>query len=140
MTDLFKEVVPSILQTKKHTIFEENEKEYVPYVVNRALSFHKDCVLFANEMNRLPNTDKLLQYHFLINTIRGYKRPFQKWIKQESIEDLEYVKEFYNFSTEKAREALSILTKDQIDEIKKHLNKGGLSNDKTRRTSRSNTS
>ena len=123
MSDLFKEVIPSILQTKQTTITSENEKEYVPYVVNKALSFHKDCVLYANEMNRLPNTDRLLQYQYLLNTIRGYKRPFQKWYKKESIDDLELIKEYYQYSTEKAKDALLVLSPDQIGEIRKRTNK-----------------
>jgi hypothetical protein len=126
MTDIFKEIVPAILQTKKDVITAENESDHVPFIVNRALSYHKDCVLFVNEMNKLPNTDKLLQFHYLINTIRGYKRPFQKWIKHESISDLDIVKEYFNFSNEKAREALSVLTKDQLNEIRTLLNKGGV--------------
>ena len=133
MTDLFKEIIPSILQTKKNVV--ENEKDYVPFVVNKALSFHYDCVLFVNEMNRVPNTDKILQYHYYLNTIRGYKRPFQKWQKLETTEDLEAVKEYYNYSNEKAKEALLILSDGQINEIKRKLDKGGL-NGKSKRTHR----
>jgi hypothetical protein len=129
MPDLFKEIIPSILQTKQPVITEENEKDYVPFVVNKALSFHRDCVLYANEMNKLPNTNKLLQYQYLLNTIRGYKRPFQKWYKKESIDDLDLIKEYYQYSTEKAKDALLVLSDDQIGEIRKRTNKGGL-NDK----------
>jgi len=135
MTDLFKDTIPSILQTKKSVINQENEKDYVPFVVNKALSFHRDCVLYANEMNKLPNTDGLLQYQYLLNTIRGYKRPYQKWHKREAIENLDAVKEYFNYSNDKAKEALLVLSDDQLKEIKKKLFKGGL-NDKSRRTNR----
>jgi hypothetical protein len=135
LTDIFKDTIPSILQTKKSVIGEENEGEYVPFIVNRALSFHRDCVLYANEMNKLPNTDRLLQYHFLLNSIRGYKRPFQKWQKRETIENLEAVKEYYHYSTEKAKDALLVLSDDHLNEIRRRLEKGGL-NDKSRRTNR----
>jgi len=134
MSDLFKDIIPSILQTKKDVL--EEEKQYVPFVVNRALSFHLDCVLKANEMNMLPHTDKKLQYHFLINTIRGYKRPFQKWQKRETIEDLEVIKEYYSFSNEKAKSALSVLSSAEIDELRKRLFRGGASNVGTKRISR----
>ena len=137
MADLFKDIIPSILQNKKNVL--EDEKEYAPYIVNKALSFHKDCVLNANEMNKRPNLDPLLQYHYLLNTIRGYKRPYQKWLKRETIDDLETLKEYYNCSSEKAKEILSVLSNDQIIEIRKRLNKGGL-NDKSRRTRRGDTS
>lgn len=125
MADLFKDTIPSILQTKKSVISEENEKDYVPFVVNKALSFHKDCVLFANEMNQLPNTDRLMQYHYLLNKVRGYRRPFQKWQKLSKDDDLSAVKEYFNYSNEKAKEALTVLTQDEIVEIKKSLFKGG---------------
>ena len=126
MADLFKDIIPSIQQTKKVVVDAENERDYVPFVVNRSLSFHHDIVMFANQMNLVPNTDPLLQYHYLLNTVRGYKRPFQKWQKREIIEDLDAVKEYFGYSNEKAKEALSILSDAQIEQIKKNLNKGGL--------------
>jgi lipopolysaccharide assembly outer membrane protein LptD (OstA) len=126
MSDLFKDIIPSIQQNKKVVITQENERDYVPFVVNRSLSFHHDIVMFANEMNKHPSIDPLLQYHYLLNTVRGYKRPFQKWQKREIVEDLEAVKEYFGYSNEKAKEAISLLSDKQIEQIKKTLNKGGL--------------
>jgi hypothetical protein len=136
MTDLFKEIIPSILQSKKNVITEENERDYMPFIVNRALSFHRDCVIQANEMNKFPATDRIMQYHFLLNKVRGYKRPFQPWQKREKNEDLDAIKEYYSINNEKAIEALSILSHDQIDEIKYRIRKGGLQNDKHNRSNR----
>lgn len=127
--DLFKDVIKSILETHHDQSIDPTfEKSYVPFIVNKALSQHYDCVLYANQMNMCPSTDKLLQYHYLLNSIRAYKRPFQKWSKKEEIEDLEAVKEFYKFSNEKAKEALRVLTPLQISEIKQLLNRGGVTN------------
>ena len=137
MVDLFKDVIPSIQQTKKVVITSENERDYVPFVVNRSMSFHLDMVMAANEMNMNPSTDNLLQYHYLLNTVRAYKRPFQKWQKRDTIENLDAVKEYYNYSNEKAKDALSLLSTAQIEEIKKSLNKGGL-NVRHKRTSGGN--
>lgn len=137
MTDLFKDIIPSIQQTKKVVITQENERDYVPFVVNRSISFHMDMVMPANQMNLQPSTDNLLQYHYLLNTVRAYKRPFQKWQKREIIENLEAVKEYFGYSNEKAKEALTILSNAQIEEIKKSLNKGGL-NVRHKRTSGGN--
>ena len=131
MADLFKDIIPSILHTKNHVL--ENDKDYSAFVVNRAISFHYDCVLQANEMNQYPSLPANMQYQFLLNSIRGYKRPFRKWEKRETIEDLEAVKEYYNYSNEKAKEALVLLDATQIDTIKKKLNKGGLNDSKSRR-------
>lgn len=126
MADLFKDIIPSILQTKKPVL--DNEKDYVPFIVNKALSHHYDCIFYANQMNIHCQIDRKMQYDLLLNTIRPYKRPYQKWQKREEVENLDAVKEFFNFSNEKAKAALCILTDDQISEIKKELNKGGVQN------------
>lgn len=131
MSDLFRDIIPSILQTKKNVL--ENEKDYNAFVVNRAISFHYDCVMQANEMNKYPNLPANLQYHFLLNSIRGYKRPFRKWEKRETIDNLDAVKEYYNYSNEKAKEALVLLNATQLEKIKKELNKGGINDSKPRR-------
>lgn len=137
MADLFKDIVPSILQTKKKVITQENEGDYVPFIVNKALSFHYDCVMYVNEMNKNSHLPKIMQFHYLLNTVRPYKRPFQKWQKRETVEDLEAIKEYYNYSYEKSKEALTVLSQSQLDEIKKELNKGG-SNARDKRFNRGN--
>jgi hypothetical protein len=132
VADLFKDIIPSILQTKKPCL--DNEKDYVPFVVNKSISFHYDCILYANQMNMYPNLDPSLQYHFYLNSIRPHKRPFQKWHKRQTLEDLELVKEYHKYSNEKAKEALLVLSEDDIMEIKRLLDKGGMNNDKSRRS------
>lgn len=133
--DLFKDILPSIMITHQPVITEENEKYYTPFMVNRALSYHSDCVLRANQMNLNHGTDKLLQYQYLLNTIRPYKRRFVPWAKREDIDGLEAVMEHYNYSYDKAKEAMSVLSNDQINDIKRRVHKGGL-NDTNRRTNR----
>ncbi len=124
MADLFKEIIPSILQTKKNVL--DNEKDYKPFLVNRALSYHMDCILYANMMNLNPQLDGKLQYQFFLNTVRSMKRKFQPWQKQETIKDLECVKEFFGYSDEKAKEALRILSDEDISYIKEKTDKGGV--------------
>ena len=63
--------VKQILQGKKQLIVDDvTEKEYVPFLVNRSLSYHKGCVLFANEINQRHFIDKKMQNDFLLNTVR----------------------------------------------------------------------
>jgi hypothetical protein len=127
MPDLFKEIIPSILQTKKNVLQDELDiKDYTPFVVNRALSYHLDCVLYVNELNRYPGLDKDLQYQYLLNSIRPMKRKFQPWQKSTTDKDLEYIKEYFGYSNQKAKEALSLLTDKQIEEIKIKTDKGGV--------------
>jgi hypothetical protein len=119
--------VNSILQNKKNLIVDElTEKDYSPFLVNRTLSYHKDCILYANEMNRRHLADKKLQYDFLLNTIRSQKRPFAKWVKAEKSEDLECIKQVFGLSDQKAREAKRLLSNEQIQKLKEQTDTGGL--------------
>jgi hypothetical protein len=102
----------------------EHAKQYPPYIVNRCLSGHLDCIMFANEMNKYHFLDKDMQYSFLLNTLRKKKR-FSPWLRKEKVTDLECVKQYYGYSNEKASQALKILTQEQINFIKQRLDIGG---------------
>ena len=115
------------LNFNKEDLIKENPdivKEYPPYIVNRCLSGHMDCVLFANEMNRYHSLDKDMQYNFYLNILRKRKR-FSPWVRKEKVSDLEFVKSYYGYNNEKASQALKILSKEQLDYIKQKLDTGG---------------
>jgi hypothetical protein len=119
--------VNQILQGKKQLIVdEETEKKYSPFLTNRSLSYHLDCIMYANEMNRRHFLDNKCQNDFLLNTIRSKKRPFAKWVKAEKSEDLECVKIMYGLSDAKAREAIRLLSDEQIQQLKEQTDTGGL--------------
>ena len=127
MVELFKDIIPSILQTKKNVFVDEMDyRDYKPYIVNRSLSYHMDFVLYVNEMNVHCSIDPDMQYQYLLNTIRSMKRKFQPWQKSEVDKDIECIKEYFGYSNEKAKEALRILTTEQIEEIKNIVEKGGV--------------
>ena len=102
----------------------EDIKSYPSYIINRCLSGHIDCVMFANEMNINHHLDKDLQYSFYLNSLRKRKR-FSPWLRKEKVEDLELVKQYYSYSNEKASQALKVLNKEQLKFIKKRLETGG---------------
>jgi hypothetical protein len=102
----------------------EDIKEYAPYIINRCLSGHIDCILFANEMNRYNFLDKDMQYSFYLNSLRKKKR-FSPWLRKDKVKDLECVKQYYAYSNEKASQALKILNKEQLNFIKQRLEIGG---------------
>jgi hypothetical protein len=123
------EFVNSINQTKKDLMTgtendELAEKGYAPFIVNKSLSYFPDTLLYANEVNMLAHIDNKLQYHYLLNSIRAQKR-YSKWAKKEDSDDLEVVKQYYGYSNDKAYQALSILSKDQLKLIKEKLQQGG---------------
>jgi len=124
MTNPF-QYIHAISYSKKDLMVDDiAEKEYVPFMVNRGLSYFGDTVLMANEMNVNNVLDKRLQFDFLINIVRKRKR-FSKWIKPNLESDVEAIKEYYGYSNQKARHALSLLTPEKIKIIKQKVYKGG---------------
>ena len=112
----------------KRNIVEEDGAEiktYVPFLMNRILSGHLDCIMFVNEMNKYSFLDKDMQYSFYLNTLRKKKR-FSPWLRKDKVTDLEIVKQYYGYSNEKASNALKILTPEQINFIKQRLDIGGM--------------
>jgi hypothetical protein len=123
--ELFKDIINGILYNKRELFKDpEAEKVYNPFIVNRALSYHKDTLFFANQINQLPHLDKSCQIIFFLNTIRASKRPFTKWSKPMKEGDLEAVKMYYGYSDKKALDALKLLTDEQLTEIKERINTG----------------
>ena len=119
------EYANAINYTKKNIMVDDlAEKAYLPYMINRQLSYFPDTVLAANEMNRNHHLDNRLQFDFFINIIRKRKR-FSKWFKPEQISDLETIKQYYGYSNEKARQVLHLLSTEQINELKNKVAKGG---------------
>lgn len=104
--------------------FSEDISSYPPYIINRCLSGHIDCLMYANEMNINHHIDKDMQYSFYLNTLRKRKR-FSPWLRKDKVKNLECVKQYYGYSNEKASQALKILTQEQLTFIKKRLDIGG---------------
>jgi hypothetical protein len=116
----------SINQTKNNLIDDDVslEKEYNPYIINRCMSHHIDSIMYANEMNIYYSLPKKLQYDFYINSLRKRKR-YADRVSKEKIQDLDYVKRYYGYSNEKAKQALRILTTEQLNYIKSKFETGG---------------
>ena len=100
------------------------EKKYAPFIVNKCVAPFPDTILLVNEVNQYHHLDKKLQFDFLLNSLRTRKR-YTPWLKAKKLKNLEYVKEYYGYSNEKAKAALDILNDEQISAIKIKLNKGG---------------
>jgi hypothetical protein len=119
------EYLKSINESKKDIMIDDlAEKEYNSFIINRGLSYFKDTILYANEMNRFHHLDSRLQFDFLINIIRKKKR-WSKWIKASEVDNLELIKEYYGYSNEKAKSALSLMSNEQIEQLKMRIYKGG---------------
>ena len=110
---------------KKNIMIDDiTEKQYNSFMVNRGLSYFKDTVVIANEMNINHHLDNRLQFDFLINMIRKKKR-FSKWNKPQIIDDLDVIKEYYGYSNKQAKAVHNLLSSEQIGELRKKVYKGG---------------
>jgi len=98
---------------------------YLPWQTNKALSYFPDTIPYANFINMNYHLDKKLQYDFLINKIRPKNRR-SAWSKPEKNSDVDLVKEIYGYSQKKAEVAVSLLSAEQLKELKRRINKGGL--------------
>ena len=111
----------SLMATEDETV----EKEYSPFIINRCMSYFVDTILYANVMNENPHISSKMQFDYLSNSIRKRKR-FSKWIKKEMSDDIEIIKEKYNYSNARAKEVADLFTPEQINEIDEYLHGGGV--------------
>jgi hypothetical protein len=125
MTSPF-DYVKAISETKQNMFQDDQaEKEYVPFVVNKALSYFVDTIMHANEMNYYNQIPKEWQFEYLRNSINKGKR-YGGWVKKDlETDQLSLVKEYYKYSNEKAKYALGLLTDDDLAIIKQKLFRGG---------------
>jgi hypothetical protein len=125
--DLFKVIIPSILQTKQDELPEDiKTSEYPAFVINRALSQHRDCVDFAQNMNLHPNIPVRTHYVYLLNTVRKGRRAFVGWAKKPKQEEaVEIIAAYSNISRRKAERLVDCVTPAQIEHMKKVLDPGG---------------
>jgi len=115
----------SINHTKQDIMKDDlDEKGYNSFLINRSLSYFYDTVGMSNVMNRYHHLDNKLKYAFLINIIRKRKR-FSKWMKPETESDIEVVKQYYEYSNNKAKQVLPLLSPEQINIIRQKVSKGG---------------
>jgi hypothetical protein len=119
--------VTAINSTKKNLINEDPalEKEYNPFLTNKALSYFTDTIMDANQMNMHHEIDKKLQFDYLINIIRPGKR-FSKWAKKVENNDRDLVKTYYSYNDRNADVALSLLSAEQLKIIRERLENGGV--------------
>jgi len=116
------------INVNKEPLLDESEsytkQSYPPFVVTRCLSYFPDTLFAANEMNIRPYLDSKMHFDFLRGAVRPRKR-FSKWLKREEDTRVAALVEYYGISTRKAREALSVLSEADVEEILAAVDKGG---------------
>ena len=102
----------------------EDPTQYNAYLANIAFSLSLDTVILANEMNCYPNLPPEAQYDFLYGTVQKARR-YNKWFKEVENPHLQLVMEYFNYSKQKALEALEVLTQDNLRDIIESTDRGG---------------
>ena len=104
----------------------DKETQYPPFIVNKCLSAFFDTVAHVNEMNLNHHLDPKLQYDYLRCVIRKRKR-FSEWLRPDTVDQkkIDLIKEYYNYSTTKAKEVSDLVDEEQMEKIKKSLDRGG---------------
>lgn len=117
----------SINSSKENLVEKEPlcEKEYIPFVVNKCLSYFPDTIFYANQINIRSGLDKKMQYDYLRLSVSKRKR-FSKWFKEEKNDNIKLIQEYYGYSYRRAKEVLDCLTDDNIRTIKDSLKTGGV--------------
>lgn len=123
--------VKSINETKVNLLNEEGvlEKDYNPFLVNKAFSYYQDTIFLANEMNRFLNVlPNRLQYEFYLYVIPKRKR-YSKWFKKENEintqELLDLIQKEYGYSRRKAEEVFSLFSEQEYNNLKQKYYEGG---------------
>lgn len=111
------------------------EFKYNQWRTNSSLSFHTDTLSDAAIMNMAYSLEDKLHYHYLFYSVRKVKRYGKKKTEQEKKLEkqlkeeqklIALIQNHYKYNIVRAKEALKILSKEQIDIIIKKQEKGGL--------------
>jgi hypothetical protein len=117
--------VKSIMNGKEQVLVtEENRGEYIPWVVNRALSAHPDCIFYVQDMNLFRKLPENMQNDYLYHSIRKKYRPFVPYPKNKETESISLISQAYKYNYKKAREVAALLSEEQINSIRELLYKG----------------
>lgn len=117
--------VKSVCETKEYIYSDDTEKDYQPFIINKALSFNIQDLFLASEINKYSSIPKKSQYDFYLNSLDKGRRS-GRWVKKDSFpEDLAFIKEVFNYNNDQSIAALNIIGEDELLELKKLYNKGG---------------
>lgn len=119
------DILKAINETKEDIFVDpQAEKDYKAYIINRGLSFYPDTVMYANQMNLCSTIPKRYQFIYYLNSVKKRKR-FSEWHKKDANSDsISMIMEYYSYSNDKAKEALKLLTPEQLSRIEEKLFKG----------------
>jgi len=124
----------SINNGKEKLELENQEFKYEKWRTVSSLSNFVDTIFYANEMNMHHQITDQMHYDYLFYSVRKAKRFNKKKTDQDKkLEELQreeqdkisLIQEFYKYNAAKAKAALRVLSNNQIELIRRKLEKGG---------------
>ncbi len=111
---------------------EEEKNEFNVYMINRFISMDPNYVDVVNLIQRYPTCSNKMVYKFYCDLLPK-KKSFFRYIKSKSkfdTETINKISEYYQCSTREAKEYVTILTDEEVENI---FNVGTSSKPKKRR-------
>jgi hypothetical protein len=108
-------MINSVKTTKEYAFDETTSKEYLPWIVNKALSANIEYIYHVDRMNTFHDLNNRMQYDYYFYALPKIKM-FKKWIKKEQVIDEKYILALANLSKislKKAKSAWHTMSKDQ---------------------------
>lgn len=103
-----------------------NDSDYVPFMINKAMSMGVDTHLPAQEMNLRASLDKTIQYKYYLYSVRKKKR-FNPWAKKlQTTDKVKIIAEYYDISLKKAKDYENLVSSEDLKNMKTYLDKGGV--------------
>lgn len=124
----------SINSGKEQLKLNEQEFKYNQWRTNSSLSNYVDTLLYVNEMNMYHFITNQMHYDYLFNSVRKTKRYGKKKTKEDKRleqeikkenEKISLIQEYYKYNRTKSKEILNVLNDEQLNYIRKRLEKGG---------------
>lgn len=109
---------------KDAEIPEDMEKEYNPYITNKAFSFYIDTILHANEMNSKHWLFKDAQFRYYLGALRPRYRKGE-WFKAKKDSDLDNIQVAFQCNRTVAKQYMKVLSTENLQVINNKVSKGG---------------
>lgn len=119
------DITNNLCSSNEYIFDEEVEPVYLPFMINRGMSQHGDCIMQAAAMNVRSNLSSRQQYDFYHTAIQPKKKRFAKWAKPEKDADVAIVSEYFKCNYNLAEQYLALITPEELKSMEASMYKGG---------------
>jgi hypothetical protein len=102
-------------------VYREEDYEKIAFLVNRGLSQHLDCILYVDEINTMRWLPAQMRYDYLMATISPRERRGKWAAKDENIEEIRAIAQWFGVNLLRARGMRELLRDEQVSTIVKKV-------------------